>query len=105
MVGHAYFMNLPDAEPARTAALKTVWFQSILPLLQEYFYGHLERVALVIGEAFLEIEEMDAPRTFAKTGKLATYLDAAELAEAKPVVHLKMEMSDAAFLEALAAIV
>jgi 5-methylcytosine-specific restriction protein B len=34
--------------------LRTVFARNILPLLQEYFYGDLGKIGLVLGKAFVE---------------------------------------------------
>ena len=42
-VGHSYFIGIDTIEN-----LKQVWFDSIIPLLNEYFYGDWEKLNLVI---------------------------------------------------------
>ena len=42
-IGHSYFINVKDKEH-----LKQIWFNSIIPLLNEYFYGDWEKLKLVI---------------------------------------------------------
>ena len=49
MIGHAYFINIRSI-----ADLKAVFFNKILPLLQEYFYRDYGRIGLVIGMDFLD---------------------------------------------------
>lgn len=49
MIGHAYFINVLSI-----AELKAIFFNKILPLLQEYFYRDYGRIGLVIGMAFLD---------------------------------------------------
>jgi 5-methylcytosine-specific restriction endonuclease McrBC GTP-binding regulatory subunit McrB len=49
MIGHAYLINVRSIKD-----LKVVFFNKIIPLLQEYFYGDYGRIGLVIGEAFLD---------------------------------------------------
>jgi len=43
-VGHSYFMNIKDKEE-----LKVVWYEKIIPLLQEYFYNDREKLENVLG--------------------------------------------------------
>lgn len=47
-IGHAFFMNVVSLED-----LKLVFEQKVLPLLQEYFYGDISKIALVLGDGFL----------------------------------------------------
>ncbi len=50
-IGHSYFMNLDnDIEKLRNA-----FEHKIIPLLEEYFYGELFKIGLVLGEKFIEI--------------------------------------------------
>ena len=42
-IGHSYFIGIDTIEN-----LKQVWFDSIIPLLNEYFYGDWEKLNLVI---------------------------------------------------------
>jgi 5-methylcytosine-specific restriction protein B len=51
-IGHSYFYNLKDG--GELDDLRTVFARNILPLLQEYFYGDLGKVGLVLGKAFVE---------------------------------------------------
>jgi len=44
MIGHSYFLNCSNLEHLKIALL-----QSIIPLLQEYFYGDWEKICLVLG--------------------------------------------------------
>lgn len=43
-IGHAYFLGVKDL-----AGLRTVFADRILPLLQEYFFGQWDKVALALG--------------------------------------------------------
>ena len=58
-IGHSYFLEL--AVPNNTLpALKQLFSNKIIPLLQEYFYGDLGRIGLVLGAAFVEpVREVD----------------------------------------------
>ncbi len=47
-IGHAYFLGI-----STVSELKNVLQTKIVPLLQEYFLGNLEKVGLVLGEAFV----------------------------------------------------
>lgn len=47
-IGHSYFMDLKDEGDLRFA-----WYNRVIPLLQEYFYGDNERLRVVIGKEFM----------------------------------------------------
>ena len=51
-IGHAYFMGISTLDK-----LKTVWFDKIIPLLNEYFYGDWEKLKLII-PGFIHLEEI-----------------------------------------------
>lgn len=52
-IGHAYFMEVIKAEEP-IKALEKVFYQKLIPLLQEYFYGNEEKIILIIGKDFFE---------------------------------------------------
>ena len=47
-IGHSYFMNVENLQD-----LKLVFFNKIIPLLQEYFYGRYEKIGLILSSKFL----------------------------------------------------
>jgi 5-methylcytosine-specific restriction protein B len=49
VIGHSYFLRVSKDEKT----LYDVFFDEIIPLLQEYFYGNFGRIALVIGRGFV----------------------------------------------------
>lgn len=49
-IGHSYFFNVYSEED-----LLTVFYKSIIPLLQEYFYGDYGKIGLVLGKGFVEL--------------------------------------------------
>jgi len=51
-IGHSYFVDINSFEE-----LKSVFFNNIIPLLQEYFFGDYEKIALILGEGFVECVE------------------------------------------------
>ena len=50
-LGHSYFMNVSNDEE-----LCVVFHNKVIPLIQEYFYGDMEKIRLVIGDGFCERE-------------------------------------------------
>lgn len=62
-IGHSYFMGVTDEE-----GLKKVFFDKIIPLLQEYFYGDYEKIQMVLGSGFVKIETMKPDELFAVKG-------------------------------------
>ncbi|MFN0200473.1 MAG: AAA family ATPase [Bacteroidia bacterium] len=53
-IGHAYFINCRTQKE-----LETVFYQKIIPLLQEYFYGDLSKIQWIIGADFVKVEEVN----------------------------------------------
>lgn len=49
-IGHSYFLRVASVE----SSLKDVFFDEIIPLLQEYFYGNFGRIELVLGTGFVK---------------------------------------------------
>ena len=49
-IGHSYFIKT-KYENADIETLKEIWFDSIIPLLNEYFYGDWEKLQAILGEA------------------------------------------------------
>ena len=63
-IGHSYFINI---KPNETEALKEAFTNKIIPLLQEYFYHDYEKLALILGEGFVEcIEPKESKVEFAR---------------------------------------
>ncbi|MDP9316739.1 MAG: hypothetical protein M3R24_38770, partial [Chloroflexota bacterium] len=54
-IGHSYFMTATDMK-----SLRFVWYNRVIPLLQEYFYGDTERLRAVLGSAFITEQKPDA---------------------------------------------
>ena len=55
-IGHAYFMHIYQAEDP-VAALQITFHKSIIPLLQEYFYGDYAKIGLILGDPFVKVKE------------------------------------------------
>lgn len=49
-IGHAYFIDLLKAENQNIKTLGAIFKNSIIPLLQEYFYEDYEKIRLVLGD-------------------------------------------------------
>lgn len=54
MIGHSYFMKC-----ANLADIKHMWFNAVMPLMNEYFYGDWEKLRLVLGPDF--VTEISVP--------------------------------------------
>jgi 5-methylcytosine-specific restriction endonuclease McrBC GTP-binding regulatory subunit McrB len=52
-IGHAHFLKLSDSSRPFTA-LRQIFSDNIIPLLQEYFYNDYESIGMVLGEAFIK---------------------------------------------------
>ncbi|MFA8434982.1 MAG: McrB family protein [Marinifilaceae bacterium] len=51
LIGHSYFLNVASLED-----LKKAFWNNIIPLLQEYFYGDYGKIGLVLGRGFFKNE-------------------------------------------------
>lgn len=58
-IGHSYFIK-DKYENADINVLKEIWFDEIMPLLNEYFYGDWEKLKLIIHDF---IKEDDVPKS------------------------------------------
>ena len=60
MIGHSYLMKCKNVTD-----VKDTWFNNIMPLLNEYFYGDWDKLKLVLGTDFvLNIIQNDLPEEF-----------------------------------------
>ncbi|MCF4101037.1 AAA family ATPase [Gillisia sp. M10.2A] len=53
-IGHSYFIGIQSGD---AVALRLAFENKIIPLLQEYFYHDYEKIALILGEGFIEHRE------------------------------------------------
>lgn len=61
-IGHAWLMNVNSLE-----GLKNAFKNKILPLLQEFFYNDYAKIGFVLGEKFVDQDELKDPKlSFAK---------------------------------------
>lgn len=54
-LGHAFFSSVTDIKD-----LHSCFANKIIPLLQEYFYGHWERIQLVLGDQQEQLEQLSS---------------------------------------------
>lgn len=71
-IGHSFFMNILSIEQ-----LYEVFYQKIIPQLQEYFYGDYGKIGLVLGSEFISYANTEEKFSFANF----QYDDKDELAE------------------------
>lgn len=55
-IGHSYFLNLKNSNNLEKD-LKAVFKNKIIPLLQEYFFNDYVKIAMVIGEGFMDKDQ------------------------------------------------
>ncbi|HZL11067.1 MAG TPA: AAA family ATPase [Prolixibacteraceae bacterium] len=91
LIGHSYFLTVGNL-----ADLKKVFRQNIVPLLQEYFYGDIAKIGLVLGEAFFEKTEAATKNIFARFDH-----DAVDELNEKPVYRLKQTWTEDEFVKAV----
>jgi len=59
-IGHSYFLKIESLETSEiTNALKNIFSENIIPLLQEYFFNDFNKLGLVLGDGFLTKDEDD----------------------------------------------
>ena len=58
-IGHSYFMKVYSEDE-----LKTAFYKSIIPLLQEYFYGDYGKIGLVLGRGFVASKMIEKPASY-----------------------------------------
>ena len=58
-IGHSYFLNINNE-----LDLYKVFRYNIIPLLQEYFFGDMERIKMVIGKGFVKEETITQSAVF-----------------------------------------
>lgn len=54
-IGHSYFIDVNSL-----ADLKAIFYDKIIPLLQEYFYGDYAKIGLVLGTGFIKQQMVNA---------------------------------------------
>jgi hypothetical protein len=63
-IGHSYFLKLKDSNDLEKD-LKQIFMNKIIPLLQEYFFNDYIKIAMVLGEGFMDKDKYSNV-TFAK---------------------------------------
>ncbi len=53
MIGHSFLMKCQSVEDVRKA-----WFNEIMPLINEYFYGDWEKIKMVLGDFVVPIDDI-----------------------------------------------
>ena len=96
-IGHSYFLKVDTLE-----SLKSAFHTSIIPLLQEYFFGDYGKIGLVLGQGFfVEMEPSEDEKFFAefKDYEIDGILD-------KRIYHLRdvTQLDDNSFIEIVKAI-
>lgn len=76
-IGHSYFIKVKSGD---TVALKLIFENKVIPLLQEYFYHDYEKIALILGPGFIKRKEASV--------KFAEF-DKVEVPEILPSFELK----------------
>ncbi|MBR4891768.1 MAG: AAA family ATPase [Alphaproteobacteria bacterium] len=77
MIGHSYLMGCKTV-----AEVKKVWFDEIMPLLNEYFYGDWDRLSLVLGDDF--VVQQDIPvelRDFCNAERFSRFAKVSEFSD------------------------
>ncbi|MEG0012182.1 MAG: AAA family ATPase, partial [Muribaculaceae bacterium] len=52
-IGHSYFLN------KNTSTLIESFYSSLIPLLQEYFFGDYGKIGMIMGKGFVKLKEAD----------------------------------------------
>lgn len=65
-IGHSYFIKEKHKDLG-TEELKEIWFDSIIPLLNEYFYGDWDKLQAILGEAKADESSFIKKQTINKT--------------------------------------
>lgn len=55
MIGHSYFFSLIGADDCEKE-LMSIFYDKIIPLLEEYFYGDFGKIGLVLGRHFVDVQ-------------------------------------------------
>ncbi len=89
-IGHSYFMGITGIEQLRFA-----WYYRFVSLLQEYFYNDGDRLAAVLGDAFVQHSTANVSHLF------DTHADVVD-PDRTDVVICRFDGDDEGFLAALA---
>lgn len=68
-IGHSYFMQFCKKASVEPKELKDVFYNKIIPLLQEYFYGDYEKIRMVLSPDFVVKEEKKVAELFKNIDK------------------------------------
>lgn len=94
-IGHSFFLGITTAKD-----LYHTFYNKIIPLLQEYFFGDYGKIGLVLGSSFITEVKNEASDIFAKF----EYEDRDLLLEKKVYRINNFEMDEQGFLKAIRSI-
>ncbi len=75
-IGHSYFIKISEGD---TEVLEQTFQNKIIPLLQEYFYHDYEKIALILGEGFVELKEEEVKFAIFKNLEAPEFIASYEL--------------------------
>lgn len=91
LIGHSYFMKVTDI-----AGLRHAFYNEIIPLLQEYFFGDYGKISMVLGEGFCQAESAAE----VKFATVSTHYDDYDYSE-KLIYYFPNHETDAEFIDAI----
>jgi 5-methylcytosine-specific restriction protein B len=78
-IGHSYFIDVKMEQDIRNT-----FKDSIIPLLQEYFYGDYEKIGMILGNEFFDVTEKYDKNLFANFAT-QNYPDPGSLIRLRPI--------------------
>ena len=78
-IGHSYFIDVKTEQDIRNT-----FKDSIIPLLQEYFYGDYEKIGMILGNEFFDVTEKYDKNLFANF-PTQNYPDPGSLIRLRPI--------------------
>lgn len=62
LIGHSYFLMNEEDKKNPAEKLKDSFYRSIIPLLQEYFFGDYTKIGAVLGKGFVKVKNGAIPK-------------------------------------------